>query len=93
MSEAVVPENVEIKSMDVMRLFPGDILVYIHPNYLTKTQHEKVAEQLRQMIPEGVNLAILDGGARFGIIRKEVSEEVEGEINGEREAVDPRQDS
>ncbi len=66
------PDEVGFGSVEVLRLQPGDTLVYTHPNWLTAGQYAKVKDQLLQMIPEGVNLAILDdAAARFTIIRKE----------------------
>lgn len=65
------PEDIVVRSVEVLRLNPGDMLVYTHPHWLPHTQYEKVREQLLKMIPEGVNLAILDGGARFQVIRNE----------------------
>lgn len=64
-------EEIVIKEVEAIRLQAGDILVYKHPNYLAPTQYEKVKTQLLEMIPDGVNLAILDGGARFAVVRRE----------------------
>jgi len=65
------PEDIVVRSVEVLRLNPGDTLVYTHPHWFPPTQYEKVRDQLLKMIPDGVNLAILDGGARFQVIRKE----------------------
>lgn len=65
------PEDIVVRSVEVLSLNPGDILVYTHPHWLPPTQYTNVRDQLLKMIPEGVNLAILDGGARFQVIRPE----------------------
>lgn len=69
-------EDIQIKEAEVIRLQAGDILVYKHDNHLAPTQYERVKTQLLEMIPEGVNLAILDGGARFAVIKREPEPEV-----------------
>lgn len=64
-------DEVDFDSTEVLRLRAGDMLVYTHPSWLTETQYNIVRDQLLDIVPDGVNLAILDGGARFQIIRKE----------------------
>lgn len=78
--EQVSPEP-EFPSVEILRLQPGDILALTTPNWLPKTQFERVAEQLKKMVPEGVDIAILDGGARFTIVRKP-EEETDVVVNG-----------
>ena len=69
-------EQLTIQHVEMLHLEPGDMLVYTSPNWLTHSTIEKITTRLKQMIPPGVNLAILDGGARFNVIRREESMEV-----------------
>ncbi len=62
-------ETNEIPSVEVLSLNPGDILVYTTPNWLTQSTFANVKAQLTEMIPEGVNLAIMEGGSKFTVLR------------------------
>lgn len=59
----------QIKSIKVMRLQPGDVLVIKVKDRLSLQQHEGLQGALSHIIPTGAKCMILDGGMDIDVLR------------------------
>ena len=70
MKKRIPPEPpLEIRTMDVVSLSPGDWLVITYPNKLSETGLARMRELLEGKVPDGVEVLILEDGAQLHVIR------------------------
>lgn len=62
------------QEIQVLRLQPGDTLVFKTPQTLTIGQARLVKEHLKALAPLDVDVLILDGGSALAVIRGEDGE-------------------
>jgi hypothetical protein len=58
-----------IPAAEILRLRPGDILALTTTHAFSDDDMKHIAQQLRDIVPEGVKSVILDRDAKFQVIR------------------------
>ena len=69
-----------ILSVELLRPQPGDIVIFRHPMRLLIQAQQRIIAQLKEIVPEGCQVIILEEGADIKLLRPERAEHyVEGE--------------
>lgn len=60
----------QIESIKVARLEPGDVLVLKCKEYLRREVAEGYIAAMKSLVPQGVDVLLLDGGTDVEVLRK-----------------------
>lgn len=65
----MIDETVE--KIKILQVQPGDIVVFQHPGILSGIAHENIRAILREILPDNVQILILEEGADIKLLRPE----------------------
>lgn len=63
-------EGADFKEASILTLQPGDTLVLMCDRPISASQAESFKAAVRQKLGEDINVMVLGGGMRFGILRQ-----------------------
>jgi hypothetical protein len=64
----ILPDVVTPDGVEVVRLEPGDVLVFHHPSILSREAVGRIRAEFKALFPHNA-LLVLDEGARLDVIR------------------------
>lgn len=61
-----------IKSVDLLHAQPGDVLVLLYSGHLHAQEAERITGTLKNLVPESVEVLILENGMGIKLLRPEL---------------------
>jgi hypothetical protein len=68
------------KSVEIMRVQPGDTVVFTTDDILDLQQHDNITATLRANLPDGVKVLVLAEPAKLSVVRAEPMPDWEWEL-------------